>query len=412
MENSLKEDRLLDAISRLDMWVEGNGWAGYDPYDIKGCPAFISSIQSTQNSFVDRLKSRIIFGLDMFFPRFARLLFQVKPAVNSKAMGLFARAYLKLFHLTGSERYQNKAMYCLNWLTENSASGYKGISWGYPFDWQSRIFIPKNTPSSVVTSIVGDAFWEAWKLSHDDEFLKKCCSICEFFLSHLNVSYLSPNALCFSYTPLDNFHVHNANLFVAEFLIRVGKEIGNLDWVNTGCKAANYTVSEQNPDGSINYWGVCQSTQSEKSIDHYHSGFEIRSLYNIWKLTDQEEFHSAYKKYYDFYSNNLILRNSLWIAPKMTPDNFYPVNIHSCAEALLLNSLLAKDEPRAREDLKKLFVWIISNMQTKDGWFLFMIRNLLGFQYKVKIPFIRWGQAWMLLALAQTLEVEIDRVRR
>ena len=29
------------SISLLDRWIEKNGWAGYDPYDIKGTKLFL-----------------------------------------------------------------------------------------------------------------------------------------------------------------------------------------------------------------------------------------------------------------------------------------------------------------------------------------------------------------------------------
>jgi len=42
-------------------------------------------------------------------------------------------------------------------------------------------------------------------------------------------------------------------------------------------------------------------------------------------------------------------------------------------------------------------------MQTKEGWFIYMILNIKGVRRKVKIPYIRWGQAWMMRALASLL---------
>ena len=27
--------QIWDSINKLDLWIEKNGWAGYDPYDIK-----------------------------------------------------------------------------------------------------------------------------------------------------------------------------------------------------------------------------------------------------------------------------------------------------------------------------------------------------------------------------------------
>ena len=30
-----------DSIVRLDRWLVANGWAGYDPYDLRGLPCLV-----------------------------------------------------------------------------------------------------------------------------------------------------------------------------------------------------------------------------------------------------------------------------------------------------------------------------------------------------------------------------------
>ncbi len=36
-KNNTSEE-LIESITKLDSWITTNGWAGYDPYDIKGHP--------------------------------------------------------------------------------------------------------------------------------------------------------------------------------------------------------------------------------------------------------------------------------------------------------------------------------------------------------------------------------------
>lgn len=141
----------------------------------------------------------------------------------------------------------------------------------------------------------------------------------------------------------------------------------------------------------IYYWGKDQ--ENRYYVDHYHSGFEIRSLYSIWKLTDNEDVYKALKLYYKFYLKNLFTDEK---TPKMTPKSKYPINIHSCAEAILCTSMLIKDFPQGKEYLINSLKWTVENMQTKEGWFIYMIRDIKGLKWKIKIPYIRWGQAWML----------------
>ncbi len=390
------------SINLLDRWVERNGWKGFDPYDIKG-HQFYFWLHSVRPNVIIKILKRIVYIFEEYFPIFVRRLFFVDEKINAKGMGLFASAYLNLYQNGYDEKYKNQALACLDWLENHPSANYEHLCWGYPFDWQSAVFIPEDTPSSVVTSIVGDSFWRAYQAFDEQKYLEICKDICNFFINYLNIDVIEEDITCFSYTPLDNFHVHNANLFVAEFLIRVGKETKNRNFVNFGIRAANYALSEQNSDGSLNYWGRIQNEFNPNHIDHYHSGFEIRALYGIWKSTKDDRFLRAVSTYYQFYRQNLFFEIDEKIIPKMTPDNIYPIDVHACAESLLCNSRLAKDITEAFNMLPRLYNWIIGNMQTPEGWFIYRIDQTRFGIRRRKIPYIRWGQAWMMLALSEYL---------
>ena len=144
-------NKFQQSIDSLDCWIEINGWAGYDPYDIKGKKAILLL---QKNKFTG-------FGSNFLlnrFPLFFRKTFGVQKEISAKAMALFARGYLSLYKNLENKQYLNKALFCLKWLMENPSKGYSGFCWGYPFDWQSRVSIPKNTPSGVVTSVVAHTY--------------------------------------------------------------------------------------------------------------------------------------------------------------------------------------------------------------------------------------------------------------
>jgi len=397
------EDLLWDSITSLAAWLEENGWGGYDPYDVKGTKAYLWLIQQGEDAPLGvRAFRKALVMLENQYPLWTRRILGVSKRINPKGMGLFARGYLDLYQATGEDRFKEKALYCLNWLADHPSNGYSGYCWGYPFDWQSVVFIPKGTPSAVVSSVVGDAFWRAYEVLGDQHYLDVCDSICQFFLQDLNMDEIDDNCICFSYTPADDFHVHNANLFAAEFLTRVGLKLANDEYLEWGRRAAAYALREQNPDGSLYYWGKVQNQYSPDHIDHYHTGFEIRALYKIWKWTEDSRYLQAVQKYYRFYLENLIWKNGDSSIPKMKPDALYPIDVHSCAEALLCNAALADEFEEARVLLPELSAWILSSMQTEAGWFIYRIYSGKGRERRVEIPYIRWGQAWMWHALASS----------
>jgi rhamnogalacturonyl hydrolase YesR len=381
------------SLMRLDCWVAQNGWGGYDPYDLRQHP-FLLAQHPTK---IQKTFRQAILQVESFFPILPRRLLHISKEVNPKAMGLFASGYQILHQATHEETYLSKAKEALTWLQANPCRGYSGLCWGHPFGWQSKLFIPKDTPSSVVTAIVGDAFWRFYRMTGHAGYLANCESICEFFLKDLNIDRLGGNKICFSKTPVDHFHIHNSNLFVADFLLKVGKVSQREDYVGTALKSLNYTMGEQNVDGSICYWGKDQDNACR--IDHYHSGFELRCLYSIWKTTGDEKVYNALKRYYQFYCTNLFTSEGI---PKMSPDMLYPINIHSCAEAILCHSTMAPDFPEALDFLQKCVPWVVKTMQHSEGSFIYMVRRIRGkLDWKLKIPYIRWGQAWMLRGLVQ-----------
>jgi len=374
------------ALKLLDMWIERNGWEGYDPYDIKGTKLFLFFQKNKYTNFASNL-------LLNRFPMFFRKVFRVRREINAKAMALFARGYLNLYKKSGDEAYLKKGLFCLNWLMKNPSKGYSGFCWGYPFDWQSRVFIPKNTPSGVVTSIAAHAFIDAYEILGDRKYLEIAKSCCEFILKDLNIDQVSKDKICFSYTPIDNFHVHNANLFSASTLLRTYIYIKNEEeFKEKGVMAINFTVSYQNPDGSWYYWAPPDKLLYH--IDNYHTGFVLECL-NICRrvLKDEFKYEEELRKGLKFYKNNLFLDDG---TPKMTPNSVYPIDIHSCAQAIITFCELVDFEPNYFSMAEKVAEWTIKNMQDKEGYFYYRIYKT----YVNKMPYIRWGQAWMLRALS------------
>jgi len=403
MQAEVRSQDIGRSIRRLDAWVAKNGWAGYDPYDIRACGLFRKMETPGGTGTAARLLRTTAYRAEFHFPLLLRRLLRVRKQINPKGMGLFARAYLNLYAATGEAIYRQKAVECLDWLLAHPAAGVQGLGWGYPFDWQSRVLIPRGTPSAVVSSVVGDAFWTAHELLRDPRYLETCMHICTFFEQDLNVSEPAAGCVCFSYTPIDNFQVHNANLFVAEFLTRVGKATKDETRCRLGLAAAAFALREQNPDGSLYYWGRDQDAFAPRHIDHYHSGFEIRALTGLWQNTGNDAFRDAFHRYYAFYRSRLFSWNDDACIPLTYPNRDAPVNIHSCAEAILCNTRVRGEFPGARDLALGTFRWTVDRMQNRDGSFGFAgspDRQLAS------IPYIRWGQAWMLLALSELYRAE------
>ena len=374
------------SIDLLDKWIKKNGWAGYDPYDIKGTKFFVILQRNKYTNFGSEL-------LLNRYPMFFRNIFRLKKQINAKAIALFARGYLYLYKKRADKEYLNKALFCLDWLKENPSIGYSGYCWGYPFDWQSRVFIPKGTPSGVVTSITAHTFLDAYNILKDKKYLEVAKGCCEFLMNDLNLDKTDDDKLCFSYTPIDNFHVHNANLFSASILLRAYNYTKSEEYKENGLKAINFTMNYQNEDGSWYYWAPPDNYFN--IIDNYHTGFVLECL-NIGRrvLGEEFEYTKELRKGLEFYGTNLFLNDG---TPKIKNDVIYPIDIHSCAQGIITFCELADFESKYLSLAEKVVMWSLEYMQSKEGYFNYRI-----YENRVdSMPYIRWGQAWMLRALSQ-----------
>lgn len=386
------------AIVRLDAWLTNRNFQGHDPYDLR-------AIRCVQ--FLDRRTSR--FGR-RWASRIRRMLFRYPAAVLKitrnhprevpKAMGLFMSAYSRLENQLGQEKCQHVLERCSAWLLENRSTGYPGASWGYPFDWQSAVFVPKGTPSIVVSSTVGEGFLDAYKATGNDVYLETVRGVCEFITSGLNVTS-DGEASCFSYTPLDHLCVHNANLMGAAFLLEAAMQIQCDRWRESAMKAAEFTLRRQNDDGSF-YYESQESGGGRAHRDIYHSGFEIRALYRIWKLTGDSLYYKAVQKYLEFYKVAYIRRDGAPVRDEFNQDSA-AFDIHGCAESILCPATLLADFPELGSQLRDAARWTFSNMSNPDGSWAYFIDSRGRVD---RMPYIRWGQAWMLRALAQLAEVQ------
>jgi hypothetical protein len=232
--------------------------------------------------------------------------------------------------------------------------------------------------------------------------LDYCIIICEHFLNDYkqdrDLGY--EDCICFSYSPKDNYHVHNSNLGFAEGLSQIGKEISNDGYIKLAKQCANYAIRELDDQGGLNYWAKDQMTKPQQ--DGYHCGFEVRHLLGIGKNCHYNEAVEAAKRRYSFFVKNFIGSNG---EPLRNANSNALIDIHACAEAVLVNEVMTPYDEKAYERMNIALIWNDKNMRRNDNAYIYRIYNKDGSTLKKeKMPYIRWGQAWMFFALANALK--------
>lgn len=141
----------------------------------------------------------------------------VPKTVNAKGIGLVLMALIIRYRLNRQDEDKQHAFQLARWIKEHQSEGYSGACWGYPFDWPNRAFYaPAGTPTIVNTAFIGSSLLDLFEETAQEEWLDLAVSACDFICQDLNRTE-GKKGFCFSYTPLDQSRVHNANLLGAAF---------------------------------------------------------------------------------------------------------------------------------------------------------------------------------------------------
>ena len=154
-------------------------------------------------------------------------------------------------------------------------------------------------------------------------------------------------------------------------------------------RAAAFTVARQRADGA---WFYGES-KSQQWIDSFHTGFLIVSLKNIIKWLGLNDWKSSLFRGYEFYKDRFFLAD---FTPKYYHDRLHPVDIHAAAQAVITFVEMKDLMPEASLKAARAAQWAIERMQDPTGFFYFQRQRF----YTIKIPYMRWGQTWMLYALS------------
>lgn len=376
-------ETIQESLHSLRGYIEREEFAGYDPYD-----ALNSPLLSRLNLGSKYIRIAFIQFLKRS-PVNLRPLLLVRKGYNPKGLGLFLWSYARLYAVDKDPDCLERIDKLLGLICDSKSSGCTGNGWGYNFDWQNRaFFVPKGTPTIVNSAFVGHALLDTWELTGKEQALELALPIQDFILRDLR-RHQEPDSLCFSYTPLDRYFVHNANMLGASLLIRLFGHTGEEECRETALASLTYSMNHQHEHGSWYY----AERESSHWIDSFHTGFNLQAIRYFLEVGYGKEWQEGYERGVRFYCDHFFLEDG---TPKYYHDRLYPIDIHSPAQAVVFLSGMGRNYQALTD---KVASWMITNMQDPSGYFYFQIHP----HYTNRIPYMRWGQAWAFHALTEYL---------
>jgi len=375
--------RLLEFLEKVPL---GERYKGYDPFDGLNSKLF-------RNSFLNhsRLARLLWLQMNKQSPVNFRNITKTECSHNPQALGIFISAYCKLYEQKPTLEFKDTIMFLSDNLLEESSKGYSGTCWGYNFDWQARAFFqPKFTPMIVPTAFAVDGLLSAYHLFGKENYLEACTSSARFVLSDLNRTY-EDDLFAFSYSPIDKTVVYNATLLASKLLAKIYK-ITKEDLLKTEAqKSIDFCLKHQNLNGSWTYG----SKPYHQWIDNFHTGYNLVCLNQFKNDTNGNVPDESLKIGLDYYLNTFFENSG---KSKYYNNKTYPIDINNPAQLVITLKEFGRLGEQS-ELVDRVLLWTIKNMQDPSGYFYYQVRKY----YKIKIPYMRWSQSWMFLALATYL---------
>lgn len=381
------ESDSLRSISRsrrkLSDWIRQRNYEGYEPYDLLNSPYFSGKWprRSPLNILILQAGRRVAGET-------SRKLLRVPRSKNPKALGLLLSGYCDLQEC--GEEWTNEARYLKSELIRLRSPEEECFCWGYDWDFYSLRGpkLPAYSPNAIATYFCGGSLLDFWETCGDEEAGQIAESVGEFFVARLNRSIDREDQVCFSYTPSNRTVIYNSSALVGSFLARLGGKQGNDEYLTLAKRSMNCLAAAQRSDGSWPYG----SKYRQRWVDHFHTGYNLCALLDYARFSGDRSFESVAAQGFEFYERWLFDEDG---APKYFQHSLYPIDIHSCSQAILTFCTFSRYDRSALERALRVADWTIQNMQSPDGFFYFQRHRL----WTNRAPYMRWGQAWMFRAL-------------
>ena len=381
MDNEIKV-----AIGKLLAYCKANDWAGYDPYD-----ALNSKILKMLPVLDSRIPRIVLTQALKRSPINIRPLLLIGKTQNPKAIGLILSALLNLKKL-GLAGEEDLAGVMVERLVALRSKGFPYWCWGYSFPWQTRtIIVPAGAPNLVCTCFVANALLDAYEQSGDPQCLSMAMGAADYIVNEL--FWTDGERAGFSYPQRSlRIQVHNANFLGAALLCRVYKHTREGRHLDAALKVARYSSTRQRADGSWDYG----EEPSQQWIDNFHTGYNLCALHSISRDADASEFDTHIRRGFEFYRRHFFRSDG---AVKYFHDRTYPIDIHCVAQSIITLMTLKDLDPDSVPMARAVFRWAMKHMWDNEGFFYYRVLRLCT----VRTSYMRWSQAWMLLAMSTLL---------
>ena len=364
-----------------------NNLSTYDPYDVwKSSIGMKIKKLYYKNRYIGLLPAATLTLYDFYLNNQLRIGYQKQeyPVVRAQAV----LALLNLYKKEKNDDYLKYAKIHIDWLLNNSSTGYSGYCWGTGFEIviSDTLIYDKNVPFSTNTPYILEALFNYYQITKDDEILNVLKSVYQFYEKDLLVLEENEQLLITSYGPFKDRVVTNAvsyTMFAYSIFYQFMEDKAYIE--KKIKKMYHFILSVQQTDGSWFY----APYDEDSFIDCFHTVFVLKNIIKTQKVIQLEANDTIEKGYNyiqdNFYDNNYQLYKRFSISNKPSMVKF---DLYDNAEMLLLAKL--KEDTKTIERLEK------SILQFVDKKSIYSVIDSFGFRKNRDT--LRWATMPYILA--------------
>jgi hypothetical protein len=370
-------------IQVFDMLKE-KGYLGYDPYDLLNSRLTFNYIPHKVLFLLSQVNKRSFINLRPFL--------MIKKSFIPKGKALIIKSIL---NMNGIIQSDDNLEILIKSLLSDRLQGYRGTCWGLPFEYADRHIRRRNNVGDIVATAYAHEALYHYSLQKEDQNTRNILlDTPKFIIEDLGIEKRN-FGYSISYTTQKKNEVFNAICLASDIFIRTYYIDKNETYLEYAEGLLDYVVSFQEENGVFPY---SNNNGILKYQTDFHQLYIINSLAMHQDMTGSNKYGSSIRKALEYYINNQIFNNGFirWRYPTK-----YPVDIHNQAAAIYYLSKLKTNYQIQDKLIRNIVNSTIDN---------FYINEKKYFAYQKypfltnKVPYIRWSQAWMLLALSQYLK--------
>jgi hypothetical protein len=388
-----RTQRAIEVATTLESHAATHDWVGTDAYEGLNATRFVGPLRR-------RARGRqVIVQAVKRSPLDLRRILGIPPTRNAAAVAWGVSAYARNGFLD-EEESARKLERTVARLRSMRLESFREPCWGYPFDFQSRVFFyPSSAPNTIATAFAGMALIDAYERAGDEELLDLACGAARFFLHHVPQTRAERGAY-FGYLVADRSPVHNANTHVCALLARLAALTGDDRMQRAAEDGLEFTLAGQRPDGSWPYG----ERDNLAWVDGFHTGYVLDALRVCADAGFGDDVAAAWRRGLAYYREHLFLPDG---TPKYYDHGTYPIDAQCVAQGIQTLAIAAPHVAGCREAAWKVFEFGVRRMRRPDGLFVFQRRRL----WTNRLAHLRWVTAPLLLATTHLLAAERAAVR-